>query len=93
MRIDLSEQTVWHPVHRGHRGTRREGVAAQNALVEGFTKKYKAHALAWYEQHETKESAMLREKALKAWKREWKLELIEKSNLEWRDPYPEIAQG
>lgn len=36
------------------------------------------------------ESAILREKSLKAWKRVWKLELVEKSNPDWRDLYAEI---
>jgi putative endonuclease len=63
----------------------------KNDLVEGFTKKYRIHLLVWYEQHETMESAILREKAIKAWKREWKFELIDKSNLDWRDLYCEIA--
>jgi putative endonuclease len=65
----------------------------KNDASEGFTKKYHVHSLVWYEQHETMESAIVREKAIKAWKREWKFELIEKSNLEWRDLYDEIACG
>ena len=50
--------------------------------VDGFTKKYRIHTLVWYEVHGTMESAILREKAIKAWKRVWKLELIEKANPE-----------
>lgn len=60
-----------------------------NAVV-GFTQRYAVHKLVWYEQHETMQSAITREKAIKAWKRAWKLELIEKSNPEWDDLYPEI---
>jgi len=63
----------------------------KNDVVEGFTKKYRVHMLVWYEQHETMEGAILREKAIKAWKREWKFELIESHNPEWRDLYAEIA--
>lgn len=37
------------------------------------------------------ESAIAREKAIKAWKRTWKVELIEKSNPYWRDLYAEIC--
>lgn len=59
-------------------------------LVEGFTKKYSVHTLVWLELHETMESAILREKAIKAWKRAWKLELIETGNASWRDLYPDI---
>ena len=53
--------------------------------VEGFTKRYRVHTLVWYELHATMEAAIAREKALKKWKRAWKLELIEKDNPGWRD--------
>jgi len=49
------------------------------------------HTLVWYEPHESMESAIGREKAIKAWQRRWKLELIEKANPEWRDLYEELA--
>jgi len=57
----------------------------------GFTSRYGVHVLVWYEQHETIMSAIAREKAIKAWKRAWKIELIEASNPEWRDLYGEIG--
>ena len=60
-------------------------------LVEGFTKKYGVHDLVWFEQHETMESAILREKAIKAWQRNWKIRLIEESNPKWIDLYPELC--
>ena len=63
----------------------------KNDLVDGFTKKYQVHLLVWYEQHATMESAIAREKAIKAWKREWKIQLIEESNSGWRDLYPELV--
>ncbi len=59
-------------------------------LVEGFTKKYAVHDLVYYEVHDTMESAISREKNIKAWKRAWKIELIEKSNLIWRDLYHDL---
>ncbi|MGH8401164.1 MAG: GIY-YIG nuclease family protein, partial [Gammaproteobacteria bacterium] len=62
----------------------------KNNAVEGFTHKYEVHTLVWYEQHETMESAINREKAIKAWKRDWKLELIENTNPQWEDLYPDI---
>ncbi|MBC6941789.1 MAG: GIY-YIG nuclease family protein [Xanthomonadales bacterium] len=58
--------------------------------VEGFTKKYRVHDLVWFEQHETMESAILREKAIKEWKRAWKIEAIEAENHRWRDLYPDL---
>jgi len=60
-------------------------------LVEGFTKEHQIHTLVWYEAHETMESAIVREKNIKAWKRLWKLELIETSNLDWNDLYDQIV--
>ncbi|HET7175279.1 MAG TPA: GIY-YIG nuclease family protein [Gammaproteobacteria bacterium] len=63
----------------------------KNGSMEGFTKKYDVHTLVWYEQHETMESAINREKAIKEWQRAWKLRLIEESNPEWRDLYPDIV--
>lgn len=62
----------------------------KNDLAEGFTKKYGVHTLVWYEVHEDMVSAIDREKALKEWKREWKLELIEAMNPEWRDLYEDL---
>ena len=63
----------------------------KNGSMEGFTKKYDVHTLVWYEQHETMESAINREKAIKEWQRARKLRLIEESNPEWRDLYPDIV--
>ena len=60
-------------------------------LVEGFTKEYQIHTLVWYEVHETMESAIVREKNIKAWKRLWKLELIESWNLDWNDLFDQIV--
>jgi putative endonuclease len=62
----------------------------KSRFVPGFSQKYDVHRLVWYELHATMETAILREKAIKGWKRRWKLALIEKDNPEWRDLYPEI---
>lgn len=59
-------------------------------VVEGFTKRYVIHTLVWYEPHETMISAIAREKAIKEWKRKWKLDLIERDNPQWRDLYDEL---
>ncbi|MEO6117793.1 MAG: GIY-YIG nuclease family protein [Methylotenera sp.] len=59
-------------------------------LVQGFTKQYQVHDLVWYETSENMESAIVREKQLKEWKRQWKLDLIEKTNPYWNDLYPTI---
>lgn len=62
----------------------------KNNAVEGFTKKYEVHQLIYYEQHATAETALNREKRLKEWKRQWKIDLIESINPYWNDLYPKI---
>ena len=62
----------------------------KNKVVEGFTKKYGIDQLVWYEVHETMESAIAREKAIKKWRRHWKLRVIEEMNPEWKDLYEDI---
>ena len=59
-------------------------------LVEGFTKKYQVHTLAYYEIADSIESAITREKQIKKWNRKWKLELIEKNNPNWKDLYQDL---
>ena len=59
----------------------------KNNLIEGFTKKYNIHNLVYYEITEDVNSAIAREKQLKIWKRNWKIELIEKNNPGWKDLY------
>ena len=59
--------------------------------VPGFTRKYQVHTLVWFEQHATMESAIAREKAMKEWKRAWKIELIEAGNPRWVDLFPGLA--
>lgn len=59
-------------------------------VVEGFTKRYQVHCLVWYEVYEELLQAISREKAIKTWKRDWKIQLIEETNPEWRDLYLEI---
>jgi putative endonuclease len=53
--------------------------------VPSFTKRYGVLTLVWFEVHETRESALLRERAMKKWNRAWKIELIEKTNSGWND--------
>ena len=60
-------------------------------MVEGFTKRYGVHHLVWYEVHENMESAILREKRIKDWKRSWELKLIEGMNPKWQDLYDSIV--
>ena len=62
----------------------------KNNLIEGFTKKYNVHKLVYFEQHESMNLAIEREKQIKKWNRKWKLELIEKQNSNWEDLYENI---
>ena len=62
----------------------------KEGLVKGFSREYGVKNLAWYELHDTMESAIRKEKAIKNWRRSWKLNLIESSNPEWRDLYYDI---
>ena len=84
----------------GKRGTLYIGVTSnlvartwqhREHVVEGFTKRYNVSMLVWYELHGTMESAILREKQLKKWNREWKLRLVQESNPEWRDLWEDIV--
>lgn len=63
----------------------------KNNKVEGFTSRYGIHMLVWYETHQMISSAIAREKALKEWKRKWKLALIEKNNPNWLDLYSNLT--
>lgn len=69
----------------------RRGYEHNSGLYESFTKKYHVHRLVYFENHATFEEAFTRESNLKAWKRQWKIELIEKDNTEWRDLYGDIV--
>ena len=64
----------------------REGSA------EGFTKRYKVKSLVYFEEHETVPLAIQREKNIKHWSREWKIDLIVSFNPEWRDLYAQICR-
>ena len=58
--------------------------------VDGFTKRYGVTKLVYYETFDDVEAAIAREKKLKHWKREWKVNLIEEQNPDWEDLYPSI---
>lgn len=59
-------------------------------LVDGFTKKYGLKILVYYELFQDIESAIIREKRLKKWKRLWKLRIINEKNPQWKDLYEEL---
>eukprot|EP00439_Symbiodinium_sp_Y106_P088655 s1_g1191.t1 len=63
----------------------------KEGLVEGFSMAHDVKQLVWFETHGSIENAIQREKNLKHWVRQWKIELIEKDNPDWRDLYDEIV--
>jgi putative endonuclease len=63
----------------------------KNDFVDSFTSRHKVNQLVWFEQVDSILSAIQREKQIKAWKREWKIRLIEESNPYWRDLYLDIV--
>lgn len=62
----------------------------KNNLVEGFTKQYNIHILVYFEETSDVESAILKEKKLKNWHRDWKINLINSFNPNWKDLYQDI---
>ena len=60
-------------------------------LAAGFTKQYSVKLLVWYETHTDIREAIIREKQLKRWNRDWKINLIQSTNPAWRDLYPRIV--
>jgi putative endonuclease len=63
----------------------------REGIVEGFSKEYGLERLVWYEVHEDVHAAITREKQLKEWRRDWKINLIQQLNPDWRDLYLEIC--
>jgi len=60
-------------------------------LVLGFTKRYGVDRLVRFEVHQSAAAALRREKQLKDWKRDWKINLIERDNPHWIDLYPSLS--
>ena len=65
--------------------------AHKKKLIGGFTERYNVDRLVYFESTTDIESAILREKRIKKWKRRWKIDLIEKNNPSWKDLYHEIV--
>jgi len=64
----------------------------RNGKIEGFTEKYRVYNLVYYELHSEMAAAILREKQIKKWKRDWKINLIESFNPGWKDLWHKICQ-
>ncbi len=59
----------------------------KSKVFKGFTEKYKVDKLIWYESTESIEAALIKEKQMKKWNRDWKIKMIEEKNYEWKDLY------
>lgn len=68
----------------------RRAYEHRQGLYAGFTQKYGLKQLVYYEEHSSAEAAIEREKKLKKWKRQWKIQLIDKLNPTWRDLYLDL---
>jgi putative endonuclease len=82
-----------------YRGTLYTGVTSQLfhrtwqhrvGEIDGFTKRYGLKRLVWYERRAVMTEAIQREKSIKRWPREWKINLIERDNPHWNDLYDEM---
>jgi len=63
----------------------------KNELAEGFTKRYHIKKLVYFEVTDDVAAAIEREKQLKRWHRDWKINLIKENNPEFKDLYDEIT--
>lgn len=61
-----------------------------NHDLAGFTAKHGVDQLVWFELHDSRDTAFIRERQIKKWERRWKLELIETNNPGWRDLKPDL---
>ena len=95
----MEKQPVVYILASGYNGTLYIGVTSnllqriwqhKNDLAEGFTKKYSIHSLVYYEVHTEMLAAIQREKQLKKWNRQWKINLIEKLNPTWNDLWQDL---
>jgi putative endonuclease len=96
---DNEKQPAVYIVASRYRGTIYTGVtsnlynrihAHKQKLFKGFSSDYDCNILVWYENHPTMPQAIRRETQIKAWKRSWKIEMIEASNRDWVDLYESI---
>ncbi len=92
MRTDFAPTTYILASHKN--GTLYVGVTSnlmqrmhqhRSGLIEGFAKDYGVTRLVWFETGGSMEAAILREKQIKKWNRQWKIDLIERDNPDWRD--------
>ncbi|MGH8025589.1 MAG: GIY-YIG nuclease family protein [Pseudoxanthomonas sp.] len=96
----MDKQPATYILASGRNGTLYIGVTSdliarvwqhRDHVVDGFTSKYQVTQLVWYELHGTMEAAIIREKRIKKWNREWKIRLVEEQNPYWNDLWSDIV--
>jgi putative endonuclease len=94
-----SKQSYVYILASGKHGTLYVGVTSdiirriyehKEGLAEGFTKQYNVHRLVYYEIFGSIPDAIHREKCIKKWNRDWKINKIEENNPDWNDLYPTL---
>jgi putative endonuclease len=97
--MNAEKQPAVYIMASRYRGTLYVGVTSnlwsrvcdhKNGSTPGFTSKYGCKFLVWYEHHLSMDAAITREKQIKAWRRAWKIELIESVNPDWLDLHDKI---
>ena len=91
LRVPDGQQAQRYVICGGDFGFGQRVWQHKNDSVEGFTKRYGVHMLVWYETCGIMETAIAREKAMKEWKRSWKIRLIEQMKPTWRDLWEELC--
>jgi putative endonuclease len=69
----------------------RRAYEHKTSVVRGFTSRYHVHLLVWFECYDNALTAIAREKEIKKWRREWKVNLIEQTNPGWVDLFGRLA--
>ncbi|MFD0323693.1 GIY-YIG nuclease family protein [Lysobacter gummosus] len=97
----MNKQPAVYLMASGRNGTLYAGVTGdlvrrawqhRDHVIAGFSQRYKVEQLVWFELHDTFESAIKREKQIKKWRREWKIDLIETANPYWLDLWPGLLE-
>jgi putative endonuclease len=70
----------------------RRAYEHKEGIINGFTERYGVHKLVYYETHQDIREAIMREKRIKRWRRDWKINLIETNNPHWIDLYLELLK-
>ncbi len=91
LRLSTRLQTLWDALHWHDSRSRTQDLGTQAQGRSGFTRRYNVNRLVWFEVHQSSETALRREKQLKEWKRDWKINLIERDNPHWIDLSPTLS--